>query len=349
MISVALLGTGRVLPGRSVTTREVAALATPPLDAQRLEQRTGIQTRSWVEPGTRAAPIGAQALRQALDAARLIASDLKRIIFVSSSGGDWLSPSTASLIALELQLTGQCECLDLSNGCVGFLTAFDLAARCVATGLGPVAVVTVELFSDIIVPEEPRCFAIFGDAAGAVVLGQGSKDEGVLGVSLRTDPTPGLTAFIEHPRWTGKLQPVRFGLSNLAMSEGAIALLVGAANEALAVSGLDIGDIDWVLPHQPNGFMLDRIIEALGAPNDRTVRIVAETGSIAAASIPFSLDVLVRSGRVRRNHTVLMVSVGGGASYGALVLRVGAPPCDTELGGTELGGTEPGGMENVSL
>lgn len=338
MISVALLGTGRVLPGRAVTTREVAALAVPPLDAERLEQRTGIQSRNWVPKGTRAAPLGARALRQALDAAELQASDLRRIIFVSSSGGDWLSPSTASLIAHELELCGQCECLDLSNGCVGFLTAFDLAARSVATGVGPVAVVTVELFSDLIVPEEPRCFAIFGDAATACVLGTARADEGVLGGSLRTDPTPGLTAFIEHPRWTGKVQPVRFGLSNLAMSDGAIALLVGAANEALEAAGLGMTDVDWILPHQPNGFMLDRIIAALGAPVERTVRIVSETGSIAAASIPFSLDVLVRSGRLKPNATLLLVSVGGGASYGALVLRVGSgAPRDNA------------GIENVSL
>jgi len=330
VISLALLGTGRVLPGRPVTTAEVAARAVPALDPQRLEQRTGIVSRNWVEPGSRAAPIGAAALRQALAAAGLAPSELRRIIFVSSSGGDWLAPSTASLIAHELELTGQCECLDLSNGCLGFLTAFDFAARSVATGFGPVAVVTVEIFSDIIVPDEPRCFAIFGDAAGAVVLGAAASDEGVLGVSLRTDPTPGLTAFIEHPRWTGRLQPVRFGLGNLAMSDGAIALLVRAAQEALDAAGLTMSDVSWVLPHQPNGYMLDRIIEALGAPSDRTVRVVAETGSIAAASIPFSLDVLARSGRVKANDTVLMVSVGGGASYGAVVLRVGAG-----LGGIE--------------
>jgi len=330
MIPVALLGTGRVLPGRSVTTEEVASLAVPALDPERLKQRTGISSRNWVEPGTRAASIGAEALRKALDAAGLAPTDLRRIIFVSSSGGDWLSPSTASRIAAELCLTGQSDCFDVGNGCLGFLTALDLAARSVATGLGPIAIVTVEIFSDIIVPEEPRCFAIFGDAASAVIVGARQPDEGILGIRLHTDPTPGLTATIEHPRWSRQVEPVRFGISNQTMSEKAVAFLVKAAQEALDAAGLCMSDIDWFLPHQPNGQMFDRIVEAFAMPPERTLKVVHEIGSTAAASIPYSLDVLMRSARAKPNDTLLMVSVGAGASYGAVVLRLG-----TGFGGIE--------------
>jgi 3-oxoacyl-[acyl-carrier-protein] synthase III len=120
------------------------------------------------------------------------------------------------------------------------------------------------------------------------------------------------------------LEPGRFGIANLAMAEAAVKYLVSAAHEALAAAELSMEDMDWVLPHQPNGLMFDRIVEALNVPRERTLKVVHEIGSTGAASIPYSLDSLVRSGRVKANDKILMTSVGGGASYGALVVRVGS-------------------------
>ncbi|MDD9971744.1 MAG: ketoacyl-ACP synthase III [Myxococcales bacterium] len=323
MIRCSLLGTGSLLPGRPVSSREVAKRAVPPLAPEFIEQRAGIVKRHWVEPGTRSAPLGAEVLRQALSSAGMDAKELRRILFVASTGGDWLIPATATRIVHELGLTGQCDALDINNGCVGFLSALDLASRSVATGCGPVAIVTVEIFSDMLMPDEPRCYAIFGDAAAAVVVGPGAGDDGLLGSRLGSDPTLGLTASMEHPRFSGRVHPLRFGISNRTMSEEAVGYLVRAAREALSEAELSVADIDWVLPHQPNGNMFDQIIAALEVPAERTVKLVGEIGSTGAASIPVALDRLVRTGQLHASSKLLLVSVGAGVSYGAVVVTAG--------------------------
>lgn len=324
MIPVALRGTGGELPGRPVSNAEVASHLTPPGDPAVIERKTGIVTRHWVEPGQRSAPIGARVLQQALDAAGMQATELRRIVFTSTQGGDFLTPNTASRVVHELGLASTCDAFDLSNACTGFLSGVDLAARSVATGLGPIAVIAVEIFSDFLTPDEPRTYVVFGDAAGAAVFDRADGDEGILGVSLLTDPTPGLTAWIDHPRFTGVHQPARFGVSNLAMVEGAVGFLKLAAGKALADAGLTMADLDWVLPHQPNGYLFDRIVEGLGCDPARTLKVVDHIGSTGCASIPYSLNRLVRSGKLLPGQTILMVALGSGVGFGAIVLRVGS-------------------------
>lgn len=322
MIPAALAGTGSVLAGRRVTNDEVSAALKRPRPAGTLEARTGIRTRYWMDRDQRLAPVGADALRLALDAAGLRATDLRRILFSSSTGGDWISPATAADVALALGLTDSCDAFDVNAACTGFLTALDLGARCVATGSGPVGLVVVEKSSDVLDPGDPRTFQIFGDAAAAAVLTPATQGEGLLGVSLTTDPSYGKTVSMAHPRWSGRHEPVRFGIPNQEMMDGAIALLRVSMDRALAMAGLALSDVDWVLPHQPNGVMFDAIVTSLGIDPDRTLDVVREIGSTAAAAIPVSLDRLLRTGRTRRGHTVLMVGIGGGVGYGALVWRL---------------------------
>lgn len=323
MIATRILGTGSVLPGRAVTTAEVAALAAPDRSVAELEAKTGIRTRHWAGPDARVAPIAAEALRRALAAAGLEASALRRIILAMSTGGDTLVPATANAVAYELGLHGVCDAFDINNACSGFLTAFDLGARSTATGLGPVGVVAVELMSHVIRADDPRPFLIFGDAAGAVILGEGRPGEGVLGVSLGNDGSHGSTVVLNQPRRTGVIDTMRFGISNKAMSEGAVDKIVESTRRALEQAGARIEDVAWVLPHQPNGTMLEGIIAALGVDRARVVPVVQEIGSVAAASIPVSLDRLMRTRKVAPGDRVLMTAVGSGVSWGAIVYRVG--------------------------
>ncbi|MFS8067333.1 MAG: 3-oxoacyl-ACP synthase III family protein [Byssovorax sp.] len=323
MIATRILGTGSVLPGRAVTTAEVAALAAPERIAAELEAKIGIRTRHWSGPDARVAPIAAEALRRALVAAGIEASALRRIILATSTGGDTLVPATANAVACELGLHGVCDAFDVNNACSGFLTAFDLGARSTATGLGPVGVVAVELMSHVIRKEDPRPFLVFGDGAGAVVLGAGRPGEGVTGVSLGNDGSHGSTAFLSQPRYAGAIETVRFGISNQAMSEGAVGKIVESARRALAEAGERIEDVAWVLPHQPNGTMLEGIIAALGVDRARVVPVVQEIGSVASASIPVSLDRLMRTRPVAPGDRILMTAVGSGVSWGAILYRVG--------------------------
>jgi len=321
MIPVRILGTASALPGRAVTTVELSqALGREPAA---MERRTGIRTRHWAEPGTRVAELGAQVLRQALEAAGLAATELRRILFVSSYGGEILIPATANRVAAALGLAGTCDGMDLSNACMGFLSAFDVAARCVATGLGPVGIVTVELGSRIVDKSDARPYLVFGDAAAAAVLGQARAGEGLLGSVLANDGTQPPDTVLEHPVFSGKPERVRFHVSRQEILDIAMRALSTATNTVLDRAGARLSDIEWVLPHQPNGAMLRAITEGLGVAPERIVPVVEETGSVGAASIPFSLDRLLRTRPVRPGERILMVGVGAGVSHGALLYQVG--------------------------
>src|SRR5262249_19289553 len=156
------------------------------------------------EPSTKSAPLGAEALRRALDAAAVAPGELRRLIFVTSTGGDYLFPATANAVAQALGIEGTCDCLDINNACMGFLTAFDLGVRSVATGLYPLGIVVVELPSHHITPSDPRPYLVFGDAAGAVVLGPGRPGEGIRGVSLANNGALVDAVTLAHPGPSGR-------------------------------------------------------------------------------------------------------------------------------------------------
>ncbi|NVB42423.1 ketoacyl-ACP synthase III [Pseudenhygromyxa sp. WMMC2535] len=325
-IPMRILGSGSVLPGPAITTAEVCARAYPGRDPEELVERTGIQTRHWAEAGTSHASLAADALRLALQRAGLEASALTRLIQVNCTGGDTLLPATANAIGDRLDLHGSCDCIDLNNACTGFLTALDVAARSAATGLHPVGVVVSELWSRHLEPADPRSFVVFGDAAAAVIIGPGRGDEGLRSSWLRNDGALRGSVTLAHSGLTGQREIVRFGVSNKKITQEATEAVLESAKTALRQADLSMDEIDWVLPHQPNGRMLDLLVRELGVEARKLVRVVHEIGSVGAASIPVSLDRLWRSGRLRGGERVLMVAVGSGISYGGMVYQVGQTP-----------------------
>jgi len=321
MIPVRILGTASMLPGRVVKTEELARKLGR--DPAKVEQRTGIHTRHWVEPGTRMTDVGAKTLRRALEAARVDPRELRRILFVTSTGGDATSPATASMIAGALGLTGSCDAFDINNACVGFLSAFDVAARSVATGLGPVGIVAVEFASRTIDPSIPRPYLVLGDAAAAAVLGPARQGEGVLSVALANNGTLPPDTFLGQPLLTGKLELAQFFASREEIFQIVLDALRIPTRTVLEQVGLSLSDVPWVLPHQPNGVLLHGIVDALGLDWTRLVPVVQEVGSVAAVSIPLSLDRLLRTRDVRPGDRILMLGVGAGVSLGALLYQVG--------------------------
>jgi 3-oxoacyl-[acyl-carrier-protein] synthase-3 len=319
-----ILGTGSELPGRLHSTLELAAQAFPERDGAQLVARTGIRTRWWADATHTRASVSAIALRRALVDAGLDAAALARIIFVDSIGGDERMPNTANAIAAALDLRGSCDCVDLNNACTGFLSALDWAARSIATGLGPVAICTTELWSQALDVSQPRSYAVFGDAGTAVILGGGTRQSGLLGTWLRNDGVLRGSVSLRHRGRLDAPEFVRFCVSNQQIGDEASSALLTAIAAVLDATELKIDEIDWVLPHQPNGRMLDDIIGRLGVAPERTVPIVEEVGSVGAASIPLSLDRLRRSARLRPGDTILFAAVGAGIGYGAAVYREAA-------------------------
>jgi len=175
----------------------------------------------------------------------------------------------------------------------------------------------------VIGPEDPRPFVIFGDAAAAVVLDRGADGDVMLASWLRNDGIAGGDVHLHHPFATGKIENVYFTTSGSRMGTDAVGYMRRAADAALGRAGLRLQDIEWVLPHQPNGRLLERIIEGLSLDPARVVRVVHDVGSVSSASIPISLHRLRESGRVRPGDRILMLSVGTGLAYGAVLIQVG--------------------------
>ncbi len=321
MIPARIMGTASLLPGAPVPTRDLAK-ALGGRDPAELERKTGIATRHWIEPGTRAADLGARVLAEALSRSGLAATDLRRVIFVSTSGGDMLCPATANDVCLALGLDGSCDCFDVNNACMGFLSALDVAARSVATGLGPVGIAVVETLSPYLSPENPRPYLVVGDAAAAAVIGGARPGEGLL--ALRTGNRPKLngSVIIGHPGRTGRRELIQFAASHEELTGYATAALKESVDAVLRDAALTLDEVTWVLTHQPNGRMLERIIDHLGVPARKVVPVVGEVGSVAAASIPVSLDRLWRTREVKPGDLVLLAGVGAGMSYGAALYRV---------------------------
>ena len=321
-LGVRIAGTGSVLPGPPVTTAALVSQVSGARDAARMEERTGIVARHFVAPGTTAAALGAAALRKALEAARMPPDALARVIFVDSLGGDALIPATANDVLGALGISGSCDCFDLNNACLGFLSALDVAARGVVTGQHAVAIVVAEIGSRFVTPEDPRPYFVFGDAAAAAVVTRGRDGEGILGSVLRNDAGNAGGVKLAHPGLTGGRETIRFTKPNARMLDLALDLLRDSTDAVLARAGLRLRDVDWILPHQPNGIMLEAFVRTLGVAAERVVPVVHEVGSVGAASIPISLDRLMSSGRVRAGDRVLMIGVGAGLSSGATLLQV---------------------------
>ena len=323
MIAARILGTGSYLAGRRVPTDEVARNASPGKDPAGVEQRIGIATRYWVDSKTTAAEIGAEALKRALDASGLAKSDLRRVIFVSSTGGDMLIPGTAHLVCDRLGLHDTCDAFDINNSCAGFLTGLDLASRSVATGLGPVAIVSGEIFSRYLPVEKPRPYLVMGDAAAAAIVGPTTQKEGLLASFMASSSELRRDVTMQHPGLSSPPTFLQFDATYEKLTSVAVDALAKSSNAALAAAGLDFHDVEWFLPHQPNGRMLEKILAIMNVPLERTVTVVEEIGSVGSASIPVSLDRLMRSGKVRPGDRILMAAVGAGTGYGAILFQAG--------------------------
>jgi 3-oxoacyl-[acyl-carrier-protein] synthase-3 len=324
-IPVAVAGTGSALPGRLMRTRALVERAFPGAEVEslrRIEEKTGIDSRYWLGPDDSAASLATLAVRRALERAQLAPEALDRIILVSSTGGDHLVPATAHDVAGRLGLSDSCDAFDMSNSCVGFLSAFDVGARSVATGLGAVAVVAVETFSRHLSPEGPRAYVVLGDAAAAAVLCPATRG-GMLASYLRSSERLRGKMAMALPG-TPDARPYHdFDVRSRDLTDSAFACIDRCVAAVLSATSTTLDDVDWVLIHQPNGALFDALVDRLGIDPQRTIPIVREVGSIGSASVPTSLDRLLRTRPVSAGQRILLASVGAGTAYGAILYEVG--------------------------
>jgi 3-oxoacyl-[acyl-carrier-protein] synthase-3 len=321
-----ILGTGRYTPEKVLANQDLERLVDT-TDAWIVE-RTGIRRRHVAADGEVTSDMAAAAARRALEAAGLNVADLDLII-VGTISGDTPTPSCAVHVQQKLGAT-EIPAFDISAACAGFLYGMTIADRFIATGAARcVLVIGVELLSRILNWKDRTTCVLFGDGAGAVVLGPAKGDgRGILATRLFTDGS--LASALQIPGG-GSLEPLtpesleahrdKVHMTGSEVFKVAIKNLTSASALALKESGLTSAQLDWVVAHQANLRIITQVSDRLGFPLDRFVLNLDEYGNTSSASIPIALDEAVRDGRIQPGQTLLMCALGAGISWGAAIVR----------------------------
>jgi 3-oxoacyl-[acyl-carrier-protein] synthase-3 len=317
-----IAGTGSHLPPRRVANDElVAELAARGHESsdQWIVERTGIRARHFAADGVNSSDLALQAALAALEASGRRAEEID-LVLVATSTPDMVFPSTAAILQAKLGIVG-CPAFDVQAVCSGFVYALTVADAMIRTGTAKRAlVVGAEVFSRILDFDDRGTCVLFGDGAGAVVL-EASDTPGLLATDLHADGrhvgilcVPGTVA---GGRVLG--DPL-LKMDGPAVFKLAIGVLEQSARAVLAKAGRSEADLDWLIPHQANIRIMQGTARKLKLAPEKLIVTVDEHGNTSGASIPLALDVAVPSGRVRRGDTVMLEGVGGGFTWGAVLL-----------------------------
>ena len=319
-----ITGTGSYLPPRRLTNADLAAeLAAKGVETsdEWIVARTGISARHFAAPDVGCSDLGLQAARQAIEAAGLAASDIDLII-VATSTPDMVFPSVACILQNKLGIAG-CPAFDVQAVCSGFVYALTIADAMIRTGSASKAlVIGAEVFSRILDFSDRTTCVLFGDGAGAVVL-QASDEPGILSSDLHADGKHvGILCVPGHVSGGKILGDPLLKMDGKAVFKLAVGVLEDAARAALAKAGKTEADIDWLIPHQANIRIMQSTAKKLKLPPEKLIVTVDQHGNTSAASIPLALDVAVRSGKIKKGDTLLLEGVGGGFTWGAVLLNL---------------------------
>jgi len=317
-----ITGTGSYLPPRRVTNADLAAeLAERGLETsdEWIVERTGIRARHFAAPDVCSSDLGVEAARSAMDAAGVTPQDIDLII-VATSTPDMVFPSTAAILQHKLGIAG-CPVFDVQAVCSGFVYALTVADALIRTGTAKKAlVIGAEVFSRILDFNDRTTCVLFGDGAGAVVL-EASDTPGILATDLHADGKHvGILCVPGTVSGGQVLGDPTLKMDGQAVFKLAVGVLEGAARATLAKAGLKDTDIDWLIPHQANIRIMTSTARKLKLSMDKVVVTVDQHGNTSAASIPLALDHAVRAGQVQKGQKLLLEGVGGGFTWGAVLL-----------------------------
>jgi 3-oxoacyl-[acyl-carrier-protein] synthase III len=324
MLRSIVRGTGSALPAKIVTNTDLAdKLET---SDEWITQRTGIRQRHiscGFEETT--SVLATRAAKAALDHAGLTADDIDLIVLATATP-DYTFPSTATQVQHNLGITKGCA-FDLQAVCSGFVYALSVADKMLITGMHKRAlVIGAETFSRILDWDDRTTCVLFGDGAGAVVLetleGKGNNsDRGILTSHLRSDGKHREKLFVDggpsSTKTTGHLR-----MQGKEVFKHAVGMITDVIEAAYAATGFTSQDLDWFVPHQANKRIIDASAEKLKIAPEKVVITVDKHGNTSAASIPLALDTAVKDGRIKQGQVVLLEAMGGGFTWGSVILRM---------------------------
>ncbi len=321
-----ILGTGRCVPDRVLTNADLEARVDT--SDEWIRTRTGIRERRIAPPGVDTCDLCEGAARQALDMAGIHPRELDLVIVATVTPALGF-PATACLLQERLGVSGQMA-FDLSAGCTGFLYALAVADQFIRTrAVRHALVIGAEILSRILDWEDRTTCVLFGDGAGAAVLGPTEDpDLGILAARMEADGAywPLLHMPGGGSRHPASAESLRQRLHCVKMQGNevfrvAVRTLHRIAEEVLEAAGCSGTDLDWFVPHQANRRIIDAVRLRLHVPEDKVYVNLDRYGNTSAASVPIALDEMVRSGLLKPNDLVLLDAFGAGFTYGAVLMR----------------------------
>ncbi len=316
-------GTGSYLPPRRLTNADlVAELAVQGIESSDdwIVERTGIRARHFADAGIGTSDLGAEAARQAIQAAGCQPSDIDLII-VATSTPDMVFPSSAALLQNKLGIVG-CPVFDVQAVCSGFIYALTVADAMIKTGTAKLAlVIGAEVFSRILDFKDRTTCVLFGDGAGAVIL-EASTTPGILATDIHADGKyADILCVPGHVSGGAVLGDPVLKMDGQAVFKLAVGVLEETARASLSKAGLTESDIDWLIPHQANIRIMQSTARKLKMSMEKVIVTVDQHGNTSAASIPLALDHGVRTGQITKGQTLMLEGVGGGFTWGSVLLK----------------------------
>jgi len=321
-----ILGTGSYLPANKVTNAKITEmLAKDGIETsdEWIFSRSGISARHFAADHELTSDLALKASQKAIEAAGIDASEIDLIILATSTpdnlGG---LPSTACVLQDKLGITNGCAAFDVQAVCSGFAYSLAVADNFIRSGMyKKVLIVGAETFSRILDFKDRGTCVLFGDGAGAVVVGA-SSEPGILATAMHADGSHRNILCVPGRADKGALQGSAFlEMDGQAVFKLAVKVLDQVAQEVLTAANLTPADIDWLIPHQANIRIMEGTAKKLGISRDNVVVTVQDHGNTSAASIPLALDTAIRAGQIKRGQHLLMEGVGGGFTWAAAVVK----------------------------
>ena len=327
-----ITGTGSYLPPRRLSNADlVAELAAKGVESSDdwIVERTGIRARHFVAAGVNSSDLAFEACKLALSAAQLGPQDIDLVI-VATSTPDMVFPSTACILQHKLaQLSAEAggiagaPAFDVQAVCAGFIYALSVADAMIRAGNAKRAlVVGAEVFSRLLDFNDRTTCVLFGDGAGAVVL-EASDVPGILATDIHADGKhAGILCVPGHVSGGSVLGDPVLKMDGQAVFKLAVGVLEETARASLAKANLTDADIDWLIPHQANIRIMQSTARKMKMSMDKVIVTVDQHGNTSAASIPLALDHAVRNGTIQKGQTLLLEGVGGGFTWGSVLLKL---------------------------
>lgn len=312
-----IIGTGSYLPSQIRTNADLEKMVET--SDEWIVTRTGIRERRIAAADETVATMGFSAAQRALEMAGIEANDVGLII-VATTSSSHAFPSSACMIQQMLEIK-DCAAFDLAAACAGFTYALSVADQYIKNGAVKHAlVIGADVLARALDPEDRGTIILFGDGAGAVVLGQ-SEEQGIISTHLHADGRYAQLLTLPYQDRAHQDQPAYVTMAGNEVFKVAVTELAHIVDETLQANNLDREMLDWLVPHQANLRIISATAKKLGMTMDKVVVTLDRHGNTSAASVPSALDEAVRDGRIKPGHLILLEAFGGGFTWGSALVR----------------------------